>query len=306
MRAPLLPARGRRLGRCDLTFACAVAAVAVLGGACASTREEGFVSDKAPASDAGGQPDSTSSGGSFGPPSGSDAAAGPADPHTDVEVVITADNAYEFAWGDEQHVGTLSSHAPSTTAGEIFNCGEGPEGYTIPASDAPPGAYLYVVAWADYSVTQGVIGQFKRVGGETIYTGNEHFQVCATGVPYVSPAPGPDAQTIDEQIAICNAGTGDPATTSGGWVDVNGAVTSGAVGTLAVGPDNGTSGSDFPQVCLPSDGGPPGIDTAARWMWYAPPGVTNPFHYDSSGDENSSRLFLIFRLPTTALPPPVK
>ena len=58
------------------------------------------------------------------------------EPATDVEVVITSDNAYSFGWGDKSTINTFNFRSPSVSAGQIFNCGEGPEEYVIPAADA--------------------------------------------------------------------------------------------------------------------------------------------------------------------------
>lgn len=220
------------------------------------------------------------------------------EPATDVEVVITSDNAYSFGWGDKDRINTFHFRTPSTTAEEIFSCETGPEKYTIPAADAPVSAYLYVITWSDRSVTQGTVGQFQRKGGMPIFTGTEKWEVCATGDgTYVAPANGPAKEVVNAEIARCNAGSGSKETTSGGWVNSAGAITAGAVGTLAIGEDNSTdrtavtSANPFPIAC--------GIDARAKWMWYAAPGDANPF---ISTGANTSREFLIFRLPATALP----
>lgn len=248
-----------------------------------------------------------------------------------VDVMATADNAYGFGWGDVSHVATYIANPPSVTAGDIFNCPvggparqgptlqpgttTGPEAYEVPAAQAPVTAYLYLVAWADFSTTQGVIAQFNRQGADPIYTGTGPWQVCATGMPYDTSgatADGPSQTVINQQIAKCNAGGNDPSTTSAGWVDVNGAVTSRAVGKLVFGQDNssttdlrGTPGYDFPPTCGapgrtdPNNGG---IDPRARWMWYAPPGFSgDAFEADGT---NFTRSFLIFRLAAAALRPP--
>ena len=73
-------------------------------------------------------------------------------------------------------------------------------------------------------------------------------------------------------------------------------MTAGAIGTLAVGEPNDTAGGDFPQVCPSSMGG---IDAAARWMWWTPGGVADPFRSTGS---NTFRAYLIFRLPTVEIP----
>ncbi|APR76295.1 Hypothetical protein A7982_01642 [Minicystis rosea] len=243
-------------------------------------------------------------GGSIG--IGSGTGGSPEVPMTDVEVVITADNAYSFGYGDAKGITHFTQGTRAQTAGQIFNCGEGPETYVIPAADAPPTAYLYIVTWDDLSVTQGVLGQFLRTGGTPLYTGDPKFEVCATGINLSSSQTGPSQADINVQIGICNDGTGDPATTSAGWVNGAGAMTNNAVGTLAVGEANDpTPGGTFPPTCPTGDTPTPGsIDPAARWMWYNPGGVTDAFHSTGS---NTFRAYLIFRLAAQNIPiPPPK
>ncbi len=216
----------------------------------------------------------------------------------DVHVVITADNAYAFGWGDTTQVATLSGRPMTRVAGDIFNCplGVGPEEYDIPAKDAPQSLYLYIIAWADDATTQGVIGQFDR-GGQPIYTGQGEWEVCATGLSYDTGAAGggPTREIVNQEITRCNDGSGDPARTSAGWVNTIGAVTRTAVGNLAVGEDNSSSSGDFPIVCQKDLTGKRGVDPAAHWMWYSPDGKS-PFRYQ--GGVNPTRTFLIFRLPS--------
>lgn len=219
----------------------------------------------------------------------------------DVHVVITADNAYAFGWGFADRVTKLNGRPKTVVAGDIFNCplGVGPEAYDIPALDAPESSYLYIIAWADDAVTQGVIGQFDR-GQSPLYTGAGEWEVCATGLPYAadSAGGGPTLDVVNAEILRCNAGLGDPAKTSAGWVNSAGAVTKNAVGNLAVGEDNSMAGGDFPIVCQKDGSGQRGVDAAARWMWYSPNGQP-PFRH--MGGVNPTRAFLIFRLPSRVI-----
>ena len=214
-----------------------------------------------------------------------------------VNVVITADNAYSFGYGDGSGITNFTQGVRAQTAGQIFNCpiGEGPETYTIAAADAPDGAYLYIVAWDDLSVTQGVIGEFRRDTGRVL-TGDERFEVCATGLDYSSgpnATTGPSLSTINAEITRCNNGNGDPATTSKGWVNLNGATTTGALGKLAVGETNVDQAGTFPIVCQPN-GAAAGVPADAQWMWFDPmDGAGDAFHSNGS---NRFKAFLIFRL----------
>jgi hypothetical protein len=225
-------------------------------------------------------------------------------PASDVEVEITADNAYSFGYGTESSISTYVQGERATLAGEIFNCplGEGPEHYTVPAASAPAGAYLYVVSWDDYSVTQGVIGQFRRAAG-VVYSGDDDFEVCATGVDFQSSSVGPTQEEVNTEIARCNAGSGSRSTTSAGWVNTGGPVTPDAIGRLVVGEANESgSGGEFPQVCTMDGAGKRGVDAEARWMWYDPEagsvGTRSPFRSTGS---NTFRTYLIFRLPAEVI-----
>ena len=227
-----------------------------------------------------------------GPLADGPAASGP------VHVVVTADNAYSFGYGDVGGISSFTQGTRAHQAGDIFNCpvGVGPEAYDVPAASAPPGAYLYIASWDDLEVTQGVLGVFSRDSG-TVLTGDMRFEVCGTGIDY-STGPdedtGPTQDIINAQIAICNAGTGDPATTTKGWVNSAGATTPNALGKLAVGEDNSDAGGDFPITCQPTQT-TDGVPADARWMWWDPAdgSVADPFR---STGVNTFRAFLIFRL----------
>jgi len=206
-----------------------------------------------------------------------------------VDVAITADNAYAFAYGTGAGIlgPDLSPAVENCSAGAIWNCGPGPETYTNVSNAA--GGYLYIIAYSDDATTQGVLGQFANGAAKT-YTGIGGWEVYATGID-VDPTPitcagttTPSLATINAQIGIANAGTGGPGS-SVRWVTQAG----GGVGVLASGELN-TPGGTFPEVC------PTVIDPAARWMWYNPDPTTisNPFSAPAPTGE-----FLIFRLPVS-------
>ncbi|HUS28610.1 MAG TPA: hypothetical protein VMZ53_08875 [Kofleriaceae bacterium] len=220
-----------------------------------------------------------------------------------VDVVITADNAYSFGYGTADTITTFIQGQRAQTAGQIWNCGEGPEQYTVAAADAPDGAYLYVVTWDDLAVTQGVLAQFKRDTG-TVLTGDDRFEVCATGLDYSGGAnatTGPAQSIVNAEIAKCNAASGD-TNTSKGWVSTTGASagTPSALGRLAVGEANDAAAGTFPIVCQPGQTASPGIDSAAHWMWYDPSDASSSDAFHSTG-VNRTKAFLIFRLAAAAI-----
>ena len=245
----------------------------------------------------------------------------------DVDVVITVDNAYGFGFGSSTTMTTSSYFGGlrNTSAGDITNgvpvlytagtanagngytnIGVGPERYDLnglPASD-----YLYLVAWSDDATLQGAIGSFT-VGGTTIGTvDNAGWEVFATGIDRdsgiasdtITNSPT-DIALLNAQIAIANANAGG-AGTSRGWVDENGLLPNGSLGSgaLVFGDDNtGGAGGTHPFGAIN------GIDSTARWMWYNedPAGISNPFSAGPEGPDGHNE-FLIFRIPVKNIPAP--
>lgn len=230
---------------------------------------------------------------------------------SDIEVVITADNAYGFGYGTIDAIENYYGGIENTTAGQIFNCGDGPELYMIPAEVADQATHLYVIAWADSSVTQGVLGRFRRTGGggsfgEYVHTGDAGWEVCATGIDYQPGSGGPPLVQVNQLIGSCNADALSPQTTSVGWVDEVGT----QFGAVAVGEDNTTpynggpmAGNEFPLTC------PMDMPAEARWMWFNwdPQNVIwpqqSPFLWPGGGG-NPDHQFLIFRLAADLIPNP--
>ena len=231
---------------------------------------------------------------------------------SDIEVVITGDNAYGFGYGDDEGINNYYGGIENTTAGQIFNCNGGPEEYLIPAEEAAFSTYLYIIGYADSSVTQGVLGRFRKLGeggdmGDNIFTGDPEWEVCATGMNYSPGSGGPDQNTISLMIQACNDDALDPLTSSVGWVDSEGT----EFGALAIGEDNTTpynggpqAGNEFPITCQMK------MDLDARWMWFNwdPANVVwpqqSPFLWPGGGS-NPDHQFLIFRLASASIPDPV-
>lgn len=204
-----------------------------------------------------------------------------------VNVTITADNAYSFGYGSATAIGTLYGGVYNGTAGDIFSCSGGPETYlNVPS---PANSYLYIVAHSDNNNTQGVLGQFvpaANPNGTVVYTGTSAWQVFATGTDIT-----PTLNDINAKIVLANGNNGG-AGSSKGWVGVANNP-SGTIGALALGEPN-TPGGTFPQVCTTA------INSAARWMWYnpSPSTISNPFSGNVAGE------YLIFRLPVEQVTKP--
>lgn len=198
---------------------------------------------------------------------------------------ITADNAYMFNSGDGDSMNPSPTVVVNVVAMQIHSCDGGPEFI----ADIPLGNYLYIAAWSDSSVRQGVLAQFLTPSFEPIYSGDPRWEVCATGVPGGYPA-SPSPETVNAQIEECNLGT-DGDTYSQGWVDFGGGP-SGTVGALEIGETNASDSGTFSTACpKPPNTSDNSISTAAEWMWYNPDGRLDPFVVPTPPGE-----FLIFRL----------
>lgn len=224
----------------------------------------------------------------------------------ELTVVLTADNAYRFGFGSASMLRSMFGAAEATSAGQIFNCSEpctrgracsstpcgplgacedaeGPEVYVIPEGAATREDFLYVVAWSDDSVTQGLLGEIRTRDGRVVRTGDDGWEVCATGVDYDRGGPA-DAE-VNDWLGRCGRGEG----ASRGWVAVRASGPS-----LAIGETNAGSDGDFPETCIdPSFGD--ALSRETRWIWMTPTaGSADAF-------TTPAPEFLIFRLPTTAI-----
>lgn len=128
---------------------------------------------------------------------------------------------------------------------------------------------VYIAAWSDKSVAQGLVGQLS-VLGETIYSGDARWRVFATGISRNTGDPHPLAAEIAAQVAIADA---DDL-----W------------STPFVGQENLASTAPWGKI--------QDIDSTARWMWNQIAGVANPLQGGANHDE-----YLIFRI-ETAIPAP--
>ncbi|TPV96656.1 MAG: VWA domain-containing protein [Myxococcales bacterium FL481] len=210
-------------------------------------------------------------------------------PKDELSVILTADNAYGLGWGSSTVLGEYLGAVENVTAGQIFNCSDGPERYTVMREELDGANYIYVAAYADEGVTQGLLGQVEvyNADGElerTVYTGDAGWEVCATGLAFTMGSFGPDEDVLQQQLEACNAAS------NSGWL--------GADQGLAVGERNDTPrrhvvpGNEFPITCAED------IDHEARWIWHdwdldsdASAFITPP------GGGNPDDQFLLFRLP---------
>jgi hypothetical protein len=185
--------------------------------------------------------------------------------HADViKVSMTVDNSYALYVGDINGAASFVGSDGSWPSVETYN-------FTLASS-----AFLYVVTASDLTQAQGFLGQFENLTSSyKFYSQDPQWQVMATGLgaaaPYTSSAA--DLALLSQEIQDANGG-GNP---SNGWTN------------FTAGDVNGSS-----------PWGPrPGIDAAAKWVWYAGGNcnTSNPTLGGCNADE-----WLVFRIAVAATP----
>jgi hypothetical protein len=178
-----------------------------------------------------------------------------------IQGTITADNHYALY--------TSTSGIFSYHGGNELGAGGSPGSYNWSVAEPvtfAEGDFLYIAAWSDDSVAQGVLASFNSPGLGTILSGDPRWQVFATGINR-------------------NDGSAHPTTTEVSGHVLN-ADTNNLWETPFVGGNNGIS----------PWGNIAGISGNARWMWFNTPGDSDPLQGGSAAGE-----MLIFR---TVVPAP--
>lgn len=224
-------------------------------------------------------------------------------------VLVTADNSYRFGFGDARGLRSTFGAAEAFTACEIFCCsptcrsdaecagarcgplgscedGLGAEIYRVPEGAVTGSDFLYVLAWSDDSVTQGLMVEVRDASGTTrALSGDAAWAVCPTDQDFDTGSGGPDDALVARWLERCDR--------ESRWVRSD--APAGRPG-LAVGEANVEEPmrGDFPVVC-----GAPGFadspSPSARWMWFTR-AVGSGGSFTSPQPE-----FQIFRLPTAAI-----
>jgi hypothetical protein len=179
-----------------------------------------------------------------------------------IKVNMTVDNSYALYYGTQTAATTFVGNDFAWPTTETYN-------FNLPSN-----FYLYVVTASDLSVAQGFLGQFENLStGYKFYSSDPQWEVMATGLGPNAPYTGSvaDLALLTQEILDANGG-GNP---SNGWVP------------LTAGPFNGSA-----------PWGPrPGIDAAARWVWYSSNGDPDPTTPGFDHDE-----WLVFRIKVGATP----
>lgn len=179
------------------------------------------------------------------------------------KVSMTVDNSYALFYGTQLAATNFVGSDLDWTNTETYN-------FNLPA-----GQFLYVVTASDLSVAQGFLGQFENLDSSyKFYSNDPQWQVMATGLgnlgaPYSGSAA--DLALLTQEILDANVG----GNASNGWVG------------LTAGPVNGSA----------PWGARPGIDAAARWVWYSKSGDPDPTTPGFNHDE-----WLVFRIAVDATP----
>ncbi|TVQ30433.1 MAG: hypothetical protein EA376_12900 [Phycisphaeraceae bacterium] len=186
------------------------------------------------------------------------------------DVIVTADNQYGLYTGTETSADVYIGGAFNTLASGIVS----PESYNL---TLPNDGYIYITAWADRAVFQGLMARFDSSLG-TFYAGQEGWEVTATGLSRPNGAPPVPESDLTTQILLANAGM-NPA---GGWVE----------------PHLGPLNSDLTIWPFMIGGG---MGPDANWTWYDSGNDPSPNAPYVNGFDHEE--YLIFRLPVNVPTP---
>ncbi len=170
------------------------------------------------------------------------------------DLVITADNHYA--------VYTRTGSDFFYHGGNELGAGGNPGTYnwSLPESYSVQGDLLYLAAWSDDSVAQGLLAQVMMNQNDSLNSGDPRWEVYSTGVNRGDGDPHPSALEIAGYV---------------GFADSN---------NLWDAPYIGGSNGISPWGTVP------GITSAAQWMWWSANESGDPLHGGSGAGE-----MLIFR-----------
>jgi len=176
---------------------------------------------------------------------------------------FTADNHYSIYAENGGAIDLIGANEPGYFGSPGAYNWSLPETFIFDTPDS-----IYIAAWSDGLVAQGLVGQFN-FDGVDVFTGDDGWEVYATGLELGLNAPAPDAPTIAAQIAL--------ADTNNAWE------------IPFVGFDNVAATRPWGKIA--------GVSEEANWVWKA---SGDPRDNPLIGGSNSGE-FLIFR---TSVPTP--
>lgn len=190
-----------------------------------------------------------------------------------ITATFSADNSYAVYKGNPNNVTSKilpagnSNGTSNSSNQQIFS----PTTNTIQITN---NEWLYLIAWSDDAVCQGLIGEFT--GDRILKTGDSGWQVYATGKNY-GDNQSPTMSEINSHIQLAN--------TSNAWT------------TPFVGPTN----ANGTQVCS-GWRKVNGISDDAKWIWYNSTNQNSATTVFSSGINHKE--YLIFRFPVRVINTP--
>lgn len=185
------------------------------------------------------------------------AAAGSASAEITVTGTLTADNHYAMFTNLGGQVGFVG--------GNELGAAGNPGAYNWSQAESwsfTAGTCVYIAAWSDKSVAQGLVGEFHFSDGGLLRTGYNQWDVIGTGIDMNDDSPYPAASLIQQQVANANKNYL--------WQ------------LPYVGDRNIDSTAPWGKIA--------GISEDSRWMWNHHEGVSNPLVGGGNADE-----MLIFR-----------
>jgi hypothetical protein len=198
---------------------------------------------------------------------------------------VTCDNDFVIYVGDccvaTTFIGNNSCDVLNSCirAGKQFTIGPAP---AVPAVSLTGSSYIYIVAWSDGLVAQGLLASFQGPHA-TILSGDPQWQVYATNVTFPS-SPGAKKFTkfLNAQLSIACDGNLWTAPAVGGTNQTGNTVPGG-------------SGTNLEPIGVSI------IPGAAKWIWFQSgkplcAGPNSPFAPGCNHNE-----YLIFRLPASYL-----
>jgi len=181
--------------------------------------------------------------------------------------VVTADNHYAIY----QEVGGVIS----LVGGNELGAGGAPGTYNWSMAEAhiidSSATMIYIAAWSDDSVAQGLLAEIDLGGGQFLRSGDAAWEVHCTHIDLDDGAPYPTAVAVAAEEALADSNN------------------------LWMTPD--TYGSNVPATS--PWGAVGGISSAAQWMWANPNNVVNAFTSGANHDE-----WQLFRIPVSQIPTP--
>jgi hypothetical protein len=176
-----------------------------------------------------------------------------------INATITADNHYALYTGDTSSVSFVARNEMGAGGSPgTYNWSE-PENVSFTS-----GAFIYIVAWSDDSVAQGLLAQISGTA-DTYHSGDPRWQVYPTFISRGDGSVEPTTAELIGHLAFADA--------NNLWQ------------TPAIGANNGVA----PWGVVP------GIATDIPWMWVNNPQQVDPFNGGSDYGET-----LVFRMAVPA------